>query len=759
MDALTRPVAAFLLALLIVTSAAAVPVHDPWLARMQVGEARAPEAIAMDSSGWPVGLFQPLTMDPGWIAGAKNYFQSPVMPRDLDQIAWRLALPSTGSARAAQQRYAVARRHAGLLRNLAVVGAAPLDTPLPGQGPWATDVVMLQASRQWEQQDWQGAGETVDQLLAAPHRRRLDASQRLTWTLRREVLRQRAGQIVDLRAIWNRLEDLGPYDTRSGWALWIALRNARDLAPLDTDQVSTAAAVLMARAGKLFMDGQSLGAIAFAPEVAAGLGGLLLPADQLPAHLAQYSDLPSDGRFQGYWLRGQRRRDNSVANVERLAALPGLKDGHRLDLWRRASEKHLLQTHWPAGLEALENALGLMDSGASRGVRNRLREWTVQSMALALAEERLGDARTVVTMAERHLDDADRRAFRADAAALLQRLEHTDVDPAGDLRPRGEAVVRQGESPDVGSRPPLELPDPAVWRHRLWGVWARWGLALIGDAALSRNDQSYRDGLAFVRDTDDPDQRHTTATALAAGRLHAEGSRDRILAFAWHRELARASLGLAVPQTTPIPRLLEDGPWRSLEQQLRGHAMLGAALALGDDRGMLAVVVRLPSAGLPDRLFRLFWYPVPSDPALHRALAASDLPPELLLAIARNESLFEPAIRSRAGALGYMQIMPFHYDDPAGAPGDHHWSHPATSLQAGARILAGEVRRFENDPYRAVAAYNAGSGAVKRWNEQLGGVADRDLFWAWIGYPETRHYTLRVLRDREVYRWLLQDGP
>ncbi len=233
----------------------------------------------------------------------------------------------------------------------------------------------------------------------------------------------------------------------------------------------------------------------------------------------------------------------------------------------------------------------------------------------------------------------------------------------------------------------------------------------------------------------------------------------RLLDHAWHRDVELASAGRALPRPSPIPALLEPAPWNTEAKRRRGHAMLGVAIALGDDRGLIAAAVRLPASGLPDRVFRLFWYPVPSDPALRATLAGSDLPPELLLAIARNESLFEPAIRSRAGALGYMQIMPFHYDDPAGPPGERHWSHPATSLTAGARILAGESQVFGGDPYRSVAAYNAGRGAVKRWNEQLREVPDRDLFWAWIGYPETRHYTLRVLRDREVYRWLLDGEP
>jgi len=574
------------------------------------------------------------------------------------------------------------------------------------------------------------------------------------------AFRERAGEPADLEAIWKLLPDLGPYDQRSGWSLWLALRRARNLPDLEPHHTTREAAVLLAGAGDLFMSAEKFWNLGLPDEATAGVGGLLLPASRLAEHFARFPDLPADGRFQGYWLRGKRRQDPSAANLERLASLPGLKDGHRLDLWRRASESRLLRTEWEAGLEDLERALALMDSDASAWMRARLREWTVQCLALALAEERPGHARRVAALAAERLGEADRRAFEADAAALLARLGMAVPTSSERLRDLGEAVVRSGQSPAIGSRLRLELPEPGSWRDRLWATWAAWGLGLAGAAdSLTDAQAAYRDGLRFVLDHQDPDQRHTSAVALAAGHLAGTPAAVPLLEFAWHRDVELESQGRALPRQTPLPDLLEPAPWSDLARQLRGHAMLGLAVALADDRGMIAAAVRLPRQGIDERQEQLFWYPVPADRALREALAATSLPPELLLAIARNESLFEPAVRSRAGALGYMQIMPFHYQDPAAAPGGAHWSHPATSLGAGARILTGEARLFADDPYRAVAAYNAGRGAVNRWQDQLRQVPDRDLFWAWIGYPETRHYALRVLRDREVYRWLLDSGP
>jgi hypothetical protein len=741
-------------------AAPAAVVHDPWLARFEVGDLRAPAAVDIDDTGWPADLFAPLAVDPGWLAGAEVLIGHATIPQDGDLVGWRLAVPALGDRTAAERSHARARTQARRLAALAPETAPPLADEPPDAGPWAAATVALQASRLWQAGRWSAAADVCERLLAAPLRASVSASGALVWTLRAEALRERAGHAVNLGRIWDAALDLGPYDDRSGWALWLALRRARGLPPLDPAAADRDAAVFLAGADALFLEPDAFRALGFAPELEAGLGALLLPRGDLDDHFARHPGPPADGRFQGYWLRGQRRRDGSAAAVERLARLPDLKDGHRLDLWRRASEKRLLRDEWSQGLEDLGQALALVAGDASAWMRGRLREWTVQALALALARERTGDAARVVALAEHTFGGDDIREFRADAAALLRRLGR-DAPVAGpSLRERGEGLVRRGESPDIGARPALALPTADRWRHRLWGAWAEWGLALLEDEPAPTAGQRERmDALRSVLATSDPAQRHATACAVAARGLHGVRAVSRLLDHAWQRDVEILAGGRAVPTPTPLPDLLEPAPWRTLAERLRGHAMLGVALALGDDRGVIAAAVRLPAGGLDDATYRLFWYPLPGDPAVRDVLATSGLPPELLLAIARNESLFEPAIRSRAGALGYMQIMPFHYDDPAAASGQAHWSHPATSLVAGARILAGEARAFAGDPYRAVAAYNAGRGAVRRWGRQLSGVDDRDLFWAWIGYPETRGYTLRVLRDREVYRWLLGPRP
>lgn len=228
--------------------------------------------------------------------------------------------------------------------------------------------------------------------------------------------------------------------------------------------------------------------------------------------------------------------------------------------------------------------------------------------------------------------------------------------------------------------------------------------------------------------------------------------RDELRAWEILRRLADdgAQAPPAVP--TPIPHLVD-----AHETVLDRHLLLGAALLLDDARGQLAAVVSLSRPGLSlDENLRLL-YPVPGDAELWRRLDGSDLDPALVLAVARNESLFDPAVRSRSGALGWMQIMPFHYPGRGHHDGEATWRRLGASVGAGLELLATAARRYDSDPYRCLADYNAGPGAVKRWDAQLGGRAPGEVFLSWIGYPETRRYVEKVLIDRAVYAWIL--GP
>ncbi len=105
------------------------------------------------------------------------------------------------------------------------------------------------------------------------------------------------------------------------------------------------------------------------------------------------------------------------------------------------------------------------------------------------------------------------------------------------------------------------------------------------------------------------------------------------------------------------------------------------------------------------------------------------LPEELVTAVIRVESGFNPRAVSRKGAQGLMQLMPA----TASQLGVRDVFDTAENIDGGVRHLRGLIERFENNLALALAAYNAGERAVV----QHGGIPP---------YPETQQYVARILR-------------
>jgi soluble lytic murein transglycosylase-like protein len=125
----------------------------------------------------------------------------------------------------------------------------------------------------------------------------------------------------------------------------------------------------------------------------------------------------------------------------------------------------------------------------------------------------------------------------------------------------------------------------------------------------------------------------------------------------------------------------------------------------------------------------------PYDATIQASAARNGVDPALLRGLIRQESGFDPAATSPAGAQGLTQLMPA----TAAALGVADPRDPAQSIEGGARYLRQQLDRFGGDVPRALAAYNAGPGAVQRF----GGVPP---------YAETQGYVRNVLAYAGAYR-------
>ena len=122
------------------------------------------------------------------------------------------------------------------------------------------------------------------------------------------------------------------------------------------------------------------------------------------------------------------------------------------------------------------------------------------------------------------------------------------------------------------------------------------------------------------------------------------------------------------------------------------------------------------------------------------------LSPALVIALMRQESRFEAQIRSSAGAIGLMQIMPDTGSWIASKKGltNYNLDNPVDNISFGTWYLDYTHSRYGDNSMLAVASYNAGPGAVAGWVESRG-VGDPDEFVNSIPYEETRDYVSKVL--------------
>lgn len=352
------------------------------------------------------------------------------------------------------------------------------------------------------------------------------------------------------------------------------------------------------------------------------------------------------------------------------------------------------------------------------------------------------------------------------------REEKSGGGKPGRNRSAGAGQTDPGGEPEV----PARLTREAYWRSRWLEILAQgradslkraWeGYAHLAQAAPT----DFYGMLAFSR-LREVQPKRAAALASSAAVLAREPARPA--------KLERQSLSPALQTGL---QLLDAGLLGQLDEALRPlipgandpptpggpageAALIGAILQKthGYELSHRVVKRELERAGMlaPDPVTVTAWrlaFPLAFSSLVEQSAGAVSIDPMLLLSIAREESAFDPQIRSWAGAMGLTQLMQPTAERMAKLldlpkPSSTDLLKPELNLTLGGAYLGLILGYFEGHPGLGVPSYNAGEGAVAKWLKQRPG-RPFDEYVEEIPYKQTRDYVRRVLGTWQTYHYL-----
>jgi soluble lytic murein transglycosylase-like protein len=134
----------------------------------------------------------------------------------------------------------------------------------------------------------------------------------------------------------------------------------------------------------------------------------------------------------------------------------------------------------------------------------------------------------------------------------------------------------------------------------------------------------------------------------------------------------------------------------------------------------------------------------------------------VILAFAKQESRFQPAATSKAGARGVMQIMPqtavtITHDRSLAGRNKDRLDDPVYNMTLAQNYLQDLLEKQNGNLFSIAAAYNAGEGNLQKWQSQQDANSDPMLFIETIPIAETRDYIKRVMTNLWMYRLRLRE--
>jgi peptidoglycan lytic transglycosylase len=425
-----------------------------------------------------------------------------------------------------------------------------------------------------------------------------------------------------------------------------------------------------------------------------------------------------------------------------------------------------------------------------------LRSTLLETEVRAIKNDTVGAKRTALLIADQHpqhpfADDAlfyaaeilEQRGLEDEALAFYQRIlqEHSEEELAAEASwrigflavKRGDRELARGALAKIIAGKAGETIEGArarYWMARLTEDEVEHACAAYEEAAL-RPALTFYAWLAVDRlERFAPQCAERTKSKLSALR------NDGALTSTGAAELGRLQLEIA--QSLPFARAQKLSevpgfkPYAGIEiGLLRREGMSETelvALALAYDavaeHRMAQLVLRKRAqaalTAFPRGSTLLVWraaYSRPFEEQIEHAAAEQKIDPWLLYALAREESTFDPAVISWAGAVGLAQLMPATARAlfprlKLGRFDRAKLVDPLVNMRLGATVLREGLRRFGSSVPLALVAYNGGVGlAAKNLPEAE---EDFDLWVETIPVKETRKYVKRVIQTYGIYRFL-----
>lgn len=506
---------------------------------------------------------------------------------------------------------------------------------------------------------------------------------------------------------------------------------------------------------------------------------------QLPLYEAYARDFPEDDEayyIYGRLLKENDQKDKASAVFKKLYIRArhlsvsarselGADEITTADLAERASNL-IKQYDFEEAERDLKQALALCSGKDRHEILKNLAYALFKQKKYREAAELYGELNDLFYKARSQYRAGDKKGFETTLNTLMNRNDKKAgfllVTVAADRRREKDFDRAIQIYQDVLKNYPSDAEDA------LWGIgWTQY---------LSGNYQKSEETFSQLHaQYDDPKYLYWQARSMEAQNKDASGLYARltaadnnnfyaVLAYARSRRMLPRLSSLNLSEAAPGKTRSNERVEALISLDMREEAVAELAAAsrntpslpdlmynaakfqeLGEFRRSIGLTATIPYS---EKMHR-FWYPLAFWDKVEPASKRNNLDPFIILSVMREESRFDQAVKSPAGAYGLMQLMPqtaYRLDRSLnlGIRRPSQLTDPKNNIQLGSFYLRSLLNEFHSLAHM-LAAYNAGELAVRSWQQRFE-YRSIDEFIEDIPYSETRNYVKKVLTSYFQYK-------